>query len=74
MIFCSLMTPEAKSPMHTITIGVDLAKLAFSACAVDERGAVTQRRDLRCGKIQLADALEVDMPASNPQVVVVLHS
>ena len=47
MIFCSLITPEAKSPMHTITIGVDLAKLAFSACAVDERGAVTQRRDLR---------------------------
>jgi transposase len=33
--------------MHTITIGVDLAKLAFSTCAVDARGAVTQRRDLR---------------------------
>ena len=33
--------------MHTITIGVDLAKLAFSACTVDAGGAVTQRRDLR---------------------------
>jgi transposase len=33
--------------MPTITIGVDLAKHAFSTCAVDERGAVTQRRDLR---------------------------
>ena len=33
--------------MHTITIGVDLAKQAFSTCALDERGAVTQRRDLR---------------------------
>ena len=33
--------------MRTITIGVDLAKLAFSTCVVDERGAVTQRRDLR---------------------------
>ena len=33
--------------MHTIALGVDLAKLAFSARTVDERGAVTQRRDLR---------------------------
>ena len=33
--------------MHTITIGVDLAKQVFSACSLDERGAVTQRRDLR---------------------------
>lgn len=33
--------------MRTITIGVDLAKQAFSACSLDERGAVTQRRDLR---------------------------
>ena len=47
MIFRSLITPEGKSPMRTITIGVHLARLSFSACAVDERGAVTQRRDLR---------------------------
>ena len=33
--------------MHTITIGVDLAKQAFSACAVNERGAVVQRKELR---------------------------
>jgi len=33
--------------MHTIALGVDLAKLAFSSRTVDERGAVTQRRDLR---------------------------
>ena len=33
--------------MRTITIGVDLAKLSFSTCAVDATGAVSQRRDLR---------------------------
>jgi transposase len=33
--------------MRTIAIGVDLAKLSFSTCAVDATGAVSQRRDLR---------------------------
>jgi transposase len=33
--------------MRTITIGVDLAKQAFSACEMDTGGAVLQRRDLR---------------------------
>lgn len=32
--------------MRTITIGVDLAKQAFSACELDAVGAVLQRRDL----------------------------
>src|SRR4030042_5462428 len=47
MVFQPSVTSEEKSPMHTITIGVDLAKQAFSACGVDERGAVLQRRELR---------------------------
>jgi transposase len=33
--------------MNTITVGVDLAKQVFSVCAMDERGAVRQRHDLR---------------------------
>jgi transposase len=33
--------------MRTITIGVDLAKQVFSACELDERGNVVQRRELR---------------------------
>lgn len=33
--------------MSTITIGVDLAKEAFSACAVDAGGQVQQRKDFR---------------------------
>ena len=33
--------------MHTITVGVDLAKQVFSVCEMDERGTVRQRHDLR---------------------------
>jgi transposase len=33
--------------MGTITIGIDLAKLVFSACELDGTGQVRQRRDLR---------------------------
>lgn len=33
--------------MATITIGIDLAKLVFSACELDAAGHVRQRRDLR---------------------------
>ena len=33
--------------MRTITIGVDLAKQAFSVCAVSAAGHVQDRRDLR---------------------------
>lgn len=33
--------------MRTITTGVDLAKQVFSACELDERGRVLQRRELR---------------------------
>jgi transposase len=33
--------------MHTITVGVDLAKQVFSVCEMDERGGVRQRQDLR---------------------------
>lgn len=33
--------------MGTITIGIDLAKQVFSACEVDARGRVLQRRDFR---------------------------
>lgn len=33
--------------MNTITVGVDLAKFVFSVCAMDERGVVRQRHDLR---------------------------
>ena len=33
--------------MGTITIGVDLAKQAFSACEVDAGGRVRQRKDFR---------------------------
>ena len=33
--------------MSTITIGVNLAKSAFSACAVDGAGHVLRRQDLR---------------------------
>ena len=33
--------------MGTITIGVDLAKIAFSACEVDGLGHILRRRDLR---------------------------
>ena len=33
--------------MATITIGVDLAKLVFSICAVDANGRVVKRKELR---------------------------
>jgi transposase len=33
--------------MNTITIGVDLAKIVFSICMVDESGRVLQRKELR---------------------------
>jgi hypothetical protein len=33
--------------MGTITIGIDLAKLLFSRCSMDEGGHVLQRRELR---------------------------
>lgn len=32
--------------MGTITIGIDLAKVTFSACTADAAGRVVQRRDL----------------------------
>ncbi len=38
---------KGKSPMTTITIGVDLAKTVFSVCEVDASGRVLQRKDLR---------------------------
>jgi transposase len=47
MVFRPSMNLEGKSPMRTITIGVDLAKQVFSACELDERGRVLQRRELR---------------------------
>src|SRR5690606_22553262 len=37
---------EEEVSMGTITIGIDLAKNVFSACVVDARGRVLQRRDL----------------------------
>ena len=49
MIFRSLITPEGKSPMRTITIGIDLAKSVFAACELDGGGRVSQRRELRRG-------------------------
>jgi transposase len=33
--------------MHTITIGVDLAKSVFSVCEVDGAGHVLRRQDLK---------------------------
>ena len=33
--------------MNTITIGVDLAKVSFSACETDSGGRVRQRKDFR---------------------------
>jgi len=33
--------------MHTITIGIDLAKSVFAACELDSGGRVSQRRELR---------------------------
>ncbi len=33
--------------MGTITIGIDLEKLLFSTCSMDEGGHVLQRRELR---------------------------
>jgi transposase len=38
---------KEKSPMNTITAGVDLAKLVFSICMVDAFGHVLQRKDLK---------------------------
>src|SRR5690606_29642742 len=39
---------KEKSPMGTITIlGLDLAKLVFSACEQDALGRIRQRKDLR---------------------------
>jgi len=38
---------EGKSPMRTITIGIDLAKSVFSACTLDDAGRVVQRQELR---------------------------
>jgi transposase len=37
---------EEKSPMTTITLGIDLSKHLFCACELDARGRVTLRRDL----------------------------
>jgi transposase len=47
MIFRSLIYLEGKSPMRTITIGVDLAKSLFAVCELDGGGRVSQRRELR---------------------------
>ena len=33
--------------MESITVGIDLAKQVFSVCLMDERGRVTQRRELK---------------------------
>jgi transposase len=38
---------KGKSPVGTITVGVDLAKQVFSACEVDGAGRVRRRLDLR---------------------------
>jgi transposase len=38
---------EEKSPVATISIGIDLAKQQFSTCEMDGSGRVRQRRDLR---------------------------
>ncbi|WP_422560870.1 hypothetical protein [Parvibaculum sedimenti] len=38
---------KGKSPMGTITMGVDLAKQVFSVCVVDGSGRVGQRCDLK---------------------------
>src|SRR5690554_5800733 len=38
---------KGKSPMSTITVGVDLAKQVFSVCVLDGDGRVVQRRDLK---------------------------
>ena len=38
---------KGKSPMSTITIGVDLAKNVFSVCELDAGGRVRQRKDFR---------------------------
>ena len=44
---CHHNQTKEKSPVITITIGVDLAKHVFSICEVDERGSVRQRKELR---------------------------
>lgn len=38
---------KGKSPVGTITVGVDLAKQVFSVCVVDGSGRVGQRCDLK---------------------------
>lgn len=40
---------KGKSPMGTITMGVDLAKQVFSVSELDGSGRVRQRRDLKRG-------------------------
>jgi transposase len=47
IVFADNNQTKGKSPMLTITIGVDLAKSVFAICELDEYGRVRQRKELR---------------------------
>ena len=59
---------NGKSPMATITMGVDLAKQVFSLAELDGGGKVRQHRDLK------REAFAVWLASCRPETVVAMEA